>query len=182
MRHRRIERLLDLGDADGARDDLDRLVARDDSQVARVQVHRAHLHRLAGEFGAALADLEPIWSQISEIPDAIKFKAVLQLDAGQFEDALRGLEVVVEAHPFDETAHFKLAEACRRLGLEDEEQTHREQHRSIQARRLEIRRLTAAMDRAPPTRAACLTLARLHRELAERDQATYWTNIARTRE
>ncbi|MGE5191865.1 MAG: tetratricopeptide repeat protein [Deltaproteobacteria bacterium] len=182
MRHRRIERLLDVGDADAARDELDRLVARGDSQVARLQVHRAHLHRLAGDFRGALADLESVWPQIGEIPEAIKLRAILQFDAGQLEEARQGLEIVIAVRPFDEMAHFKLAEACRRLGLSEEEQAHRELHRSIQAKRLEIRRLTAQLDRAPPTRDVCLKLARLHRELKERDRATYWTNVSRTLE
>jgi tetratricopeptide (TPR) repeat protein len=179
MRHRRVERLLDIGDAAAAGEEIEQLVERDGSQVARIQVHRAHLHRLLGDFQAALADLETVWPQIGEVADAIKFKAILQLDAGQFEDARRGLESVVEAQPFDEVAHFKLAEACRRLGLVDEEEMHRNLHQRIQTARLEIRRLKAAMDRERPTRAACLKLAELHRELEEQDQVTYWTNAAR---
>jgi tetratricopeptide (TPR) repeat protein len=182
MRHRQIERLLDCGDVEAAREGLARLEARDESQVARMQVHRAHLHRLAGDFEAALADLEPVWPQIGEIPDAIKLKAILQLDAGQFDEARRGLQRVVDAHPFDEVAHFKLAEACRRLGLADDEQTHRARHRGILAKRLEIRRLAAQLERRPANRQDCLTLARLYRELQEHDRARYWEDVSGTLE
>ena len=182
MRHRRIERLLDCGDAEAAQEGLEQLEECDDSQVARMQVHRAHLHRLAGDFRAALADLEPVWPQIGELPDAIKLKAILQLDAGRFAEARRGLELVVNARPFDEVAHFKLAEACRRLGLADEEQTHRALHRSILGRRLEIRRLEAQLDRHPASREACLKLARLYGELQENDRAKHWAEVGRTLE
>jgi tetratricopeptide (TPR) repeat protein len=178
MRHRLIERLIDDGDAAGAGAELARLVADGDPQFARNQVHRAHLDRMAGDFQGALADLEQVWDEIGELTDAIKLRAILQFDAGQFDAARRGLEVVVEAHPFDEVAHFKLAETCRRLGLSEEEQSHRELHQIIQAKRLEIRRLSARSDRIPPTRATCLKLAQLHSELDESERASYWIRAA----
>jgi tetratricopeptide (TPR) repeat protein len=182
MRHRLIERLLDEGDRAGARDELERLVALGDLQVARNQVHRAHLDRLAGDFQAALADLDLVWSEIHEMTDAIKLRAILQLDVGHFDAARQGLEIVVAAHPFDEVAHFKLAEACHRLGMTECDRNHRALHQTILARRREIRRLLAHSDLSPPTRDTCLELARLHRELEENDKASYWLRAARDAE
>jgi tetratricopeptide (TPR) repeat protein len=179
FQHRLVERLVDAGVADEARDELNRLMAMDDTQTARIQVHRAHLHRLDGDFRAALADLEKVWDQIREAPGAIRLRSILQLDAGEFDAARQGLEEVVAANPFDEAAHFKLAEACRRLGLAEESQIHRERHYEIQTRRQEVRRIKSNLDRAPPTRDQCLRLARLHDELGENEQAAYWFQAAR---
>jgi tetratricopeptide (TPR) repeat protein len=179
FQHRLVERLLDVGLTGEARHELERLIALDDSETARIQVHQAHLHRLTGDFRAALADLEQVWAQIGETPGAIRLRAILQLDVGDFDAARQGLETVIAANPFDEAAHFKLAEACRRLGLADDTRIHLQQHHEIQSRRQEIRRLMSGFDRAPATRELCLKLARLHDELGESEQATYWFQTAR---
>src|SRR5262249_32778007 len=123
-------------------------------------------------------NLELVWKEVRGSPEAVKLRSILQLDLGMSEEARRGFETVVAAHPFDEVAHYKLAEACRQLGLTELEHTHRELSREIQTKRQTIRRILRDSEREPVTTDDCLRLAKLYRELGEQGPADHWSAVA----
>jgi tetratricopeptide (TPR) repeat protein len=127
LRHRRIEVLILLGDASGARQELRRIREADLSRFdhVRVLVHEARLSRLEGHPQRALSFLEKALPELRYALDAVCERGILYLDLGRLNDAVRDLSQVVEAVPNHEIAHFKLAEAYRRLRRPREAERHR---------------------------------------------------------
>lgn len=118
IRSRLLEQLIHVGDAPGARDQLNALIAAGEAGP-RIEIATARLYHLEGQSELALASLEPALQRIGEIPEAIRLRGVLQLELGKFDEAVRDLKRVIELTPHDEIALFKLAESYRRWGKQD---------------------------------------------------------------
>jgi tetratricopeptide (TPR) repeat protein len=181
LHHRLIETLMFSGDATQARIEVDKLAQEEDPGSTRMLVHYANLYRMEGKFEEAMQSLERAIPQMSadKFREAIRLRAILSLDLGQFAAAARDLEQAVDEEPFDQVAHSKLGDAYRGLGNTEKADYHTEFAESIKRTRTEITRLMGLLDREPDRLETFDELAELHRSLNENDTALAWERRGR---
>jgi tetratricopeptide (TPR) repeat protein len=181
LHHRLIETLMFSGDATQARIEVDKLAQEEDPGSTRMLVHYANLYRMEGKFEEAIQSLERAIPQMSadKFREAIRLRAILSLDLGQFAAAARDLEQAVDEEPFDQVAHSKLGDAYRGLGNTEKADYHTEFAESIKRTRTEITRLMGLLDREPDRLETFDELAELHRSLNENDTALAWERRGR---
>lgn len=169
IRHKLLELLIHLGDAPAARLVLDQLEATaadvttdgQRSDRVRLDANRARLLRLEGRPREALTSLDRAMPALGDVPLALGLRGMLLMDLAEFPAAITDLSRAVAALPYDETLHYKLAEAYRRTGQPQKSQQHLGQYQSIHAARLEIGELEAEAAERPLTTAEQVRLAQL---------------------
>ena len=177
MQHRLVARLVDQGDATPARRELASLVEHE-GLSARVRLHQAAIFRLEGKPHEALEMLEAALPVIGERPGVVRLRALIHLDLGMHRDAAEGFQKGVEEEPFDLVAHYKLAEAYRKLGKLDLARKHQEISDQIRGKRQKINKLREAIKGQPSDRRLCEQLAELHRDLNDTRGAALWESRA----
>lgn len=181
LHHRLIETLMFSGDSTQARIEVEKLAEEEDPGSTRMLVHYANLYRMEGKFAEAMQSLERAIPQMGpeKFREAIRLRAILNLDLGQFAAAARDLEQAVDEEPFDQVAHSKLGDAYRGLGNTEKADYHTEFAESIKRTRTEITRLMGLLDREPERLETFDELAELHRSLNENDTALAWERRGR---
>ena len=177
MQHRLVARLVDQGDAAPARRELAPLVAHE-GLSPRVRLHQAAIFRLEGKPHEALEMLEAALPVTGERPGVVRLRALIHLDLGMHRDAAEDFRKEVEEEPFDLVAHFKLAEAYRKLGKLDLARKHQEISVQIRGKRQKINKLREALKGKPADLRLCEQLAELYRDLNDTRGAALWERRA----
>src|SRR5262249_27043320 len=118
------------------------------------------------------------FDELGDTSQAIRLRAILYLDMGRYQEAADDLQVALEDEPFDEIAHFKLAEAFRGLGNAARATRHFQIAAEIKQKRLRITDLLVQVERKPDDRAACAELGELYRDLNDTGRAQKWEQQA----
>lgn len=174
LRHKLFEQLVHLGDAPAARLVLEELEATADPAAdeqgrdrVRLDVDQARLLRLEGRPREALASLDRAMPSLGDVPLAIGLRGTLLMDLAEFPAAIKELSRAVEALPYDEVLHYKLAEAYRRTGQPEPARQHLDKYQNIHAIRLEIDRLEAEAGDRSLTAAERARLAELRAQVGD---------------
>jgi tetratricopeptide (TPR) repeat protein len=115
--------LVDLGQAEPARQEVERLLAEGDTSP-ELRLRQAQLLRLERRFEEALREIQQLPHDEATALRALQLRGTLYFDLGQFERAREDLSRVIEQQPNHKEAHYKLAQALLRLGKQDEAQKH----------------------------------------------------------
>jgi tetratricopeptide (TPR) repeat protein len=185
LRHRLVALLIEQGDAPSAREELAHLSAAESkfpqSSRHEIKLHEAALCRLEGNPQEALRALEEAQALSSEIPapeipGLISLRSSIYFDLQRYSEAAQDLRSMVQSDPFDLVAHFKLAEAYRRLGESDLARQHDEIALDIRAKRQRINRLREDLRRRPKSDLPAMyeELIELHRALNDTAGAQFW--------
>ncbi len=177
LRHRLIEQLIVCGDIQGARRELAELMPLE-GESFRFRVYEVDLYRLEGRPHKALEIMNMVFSQARDPAVACLNRGVIYIDLGRFEEAIHDLKRTVAAQPMNATAHFKLAEAYRRLQRDEPARRHREIAAGINAKRGQIGMLHKRLRREPENRQIYEKLAELCRDLGEEEAARQWEQRA----
>jgi len=177
LQYRLVARLVDRGDAVLAQRELALLVEKE-VHSARVKIQQAAIFRLEGNPREALEMLEAALTGTSERLEVVRLRALIHLDLGMHREAAEDFQKSIEAEPFDLVAHFKLAEAYRKLGKLDLARKHQEISDQIRGKRQKINKLYEAVKRQPANRQLCEQLAELHRDLNDARGASLWESRA----
>lgn len=100
-------------------DQLEREV-RAKPDYADLRQRLAHLHYMRGQLDAAQREVEVALGINEGFVDALMLKATILTDSGQFNEALRVLDQVVEKRPSDVEAFYRKAVLLGRLGRNEE--------------------------------------------------------------
>jgi tetratricopeptide (TPR) repeat protein len=170
--------LMLLGEAEEARKELEPLLA-EAGRPASADLLLVKLLRLEGQPERALSLLEEILPRLgSGSSDGAAQRAMLLIDLRRYEEALPILEQVVADEPFDQFAHFKLADVYRALGQAERAGRHAQLAAEIKQKRLRIHTLTKQAAQDPSNRQLFEELAELHRELNDNEAAVKWEQRA----
>jgi tetratricopeptide (TPR) repeat protein len=177
MRHRLVARLVDQGEVEEARRELAGLV-RQEGPSARTRLHEAAIDRLEGNPSAALELIEAALAAAGERPGAVRLRALIHFDLGKYQEAAEDFEKGMEEDPYDLVAHFKLAEAYRKLGKSGLAKRHEAISADIRDKRQKINKLREATKQRPADRHLFEQLADLHRALNDPRGAALWQERA----
>jgi tetratricopeptide (TPR) repeat protein len=177
MRHQLVSRLVDQGAAAEARAELDVLAAQE-PRSPRVKLHEAALFRLEGKPQLALQAMDAAFAAGSPARGTLHLRALIYFDLQRYREAATDLETEIAENPYDLVAHFKLADAYRRLGEFDLAARHQQISKGIRDKRQRINLLREFSLQHPEDRDACAELARLCRELNDLEQAAWWEQRA----
>jgi tetratricopeptide (TPR) repeat protein len=170
--------LMLLCDVESARSELAPLL--NDTQAPAVTLLEAKLLRLEGQPVKALELLDEALARGAPADsDWYALRAMLLLDLERFGDAVAVLEKLVSDDPFDQYAHYRLADAYRGLGRLDEARRHQQISTSIGEKRVNLHKLAQQAERESPTPEQCDRLAELSREINDSAQALHWEERAR---
>lgn len=114
--------LMEVGELPSARDELDRLLTEDADEPALLLKH-ADLLRMEGKPDKALNIVEKVLRQAPSVA-ARMLRGVLYLDAGRYREAADDLDQVVADDPLNKEAHYKLSQACFKLGEAERAKRH----------------------------------------------------------
>lgn len=115
LRRHLIAMYLETGDVTAAHTQVD-LLLQESSRALDAQLYLAFVLRLEGKTEAALAAVTSVVESKQAPPQALQLRGVLYLDRRDYESAVADLAAVVEQMPANREAHYKLAEAYRKLG------------------------------------------------------------------
>jgi tetratricopeptide (TPR) repeat protein len=177
MQHRLVARLVDEGEAEEARRELAVLI-ENHGPSARTRLHQAAIDRLEGNPSEALEMIESAIAEAGEQSGAVRLRALIHFDLREYKEAAEDFEKGVEADPYDLVAHFKLAEAYRKLGKPDLARKHEEISLDIRDKRQKINKLREATKQRPADRPLFEQLADLHRALNDSRGAALWQERA----
>jgi tetratricopeptide (TPR) repeat protein len=168
-----VEQLLVLGDAQAAADaiaDIERL----EGDSLRLATKKIDLYRLEGRLDKALAAIEAVFPAVGHLTVARLARGSIYLDLGRLEEAKADLEKVVQAEPFNEGAHFKLSQALRLLGDQQQANRHVEINLDIRKKRIRINDLLKQQEAKRGDPALRQELASLYESLGDMASARLW--------
>ena len=148
IRQRLLELLLETGETAGARVELDRLVAQHGQSPDR-RYYEAELCRMEGRSDESLEAIEQCLAEGGVSSQALLLRGLLRHEKGEIEIAVADFQKAVQADPFAESAHFKLADCYRRLGRDDIAKSHQAEYERIQGVRQEIFELKKSLRSRP---------------------------------
>ena len=177
LQHRLVEQLIVCGEAAEARPVLSQLL-QTEGETFRLRLFQVDLYRLEGEPGQALELLEQVFPLARDRAIACLNRGVILLDLRRYAEAAGDLRRTVAAYPANSSAHFKLSEAYRGLGMHELARRHWEIADGLNARQSEIARLLQQVRREFADSTIPRRLATLYRELGEDDSARLWEERA----
>ncbi len=131
------------------------------------------LYRLDGQPEAALAIANDIFPQMQHLPGAYLARGAIYFDLEEYAKAVEDFEQLVAMQPFNERARFKLSEAYRMLGEDEQALEHRSFGEWIRATRVELNSLQKQHEVSPSAELRW-QMASLYDELGERETAEFW--------
>lgn len=164
IRSTMVQVLIDQGDVQAARGQMNRLLAGDTPPSLRIQ--HAYLLRLESRLPEALDEIGRALEE-DPSPRALMVRGLVLFDSGEFEKALADFRRITEAEPYNKEAHYKLAQSAERLGQADLAETHRAISRRLTAAAIELLEVEAALARDPQNRDRLGELADLYETLGQ---------------
>jgi tetratricopeptide (TPR) repeat protein len=171
LKYRLIEQLLAVGDRDQARTEIAALQSAGDRSV-QVSTLLVEILRQEGRLQEALEIANRIFPEVRENPSAYLARGSIYADLGDFAAAIRDLEACVRQQPSNERAHFKLAEAYRLSGKQNQAEQHRALAERLRQTRFELSELLERYSKSP-TQDIRDELAALYAELGEETPAQF---------
>jgi len=165
--------LIDAGDVEGARAEMDILLAAP-PVTDKLRTRHAHLLRLEGDSPAALREIEEVLKTSPDSIAALMLHGILLLDEGQVEPAAADLERVVRADRYNKEAHYKLAQAYLRLNQPEKAQPHLEQSERLTEMSIEILNLIGKAKEDPDNAAIRSQIAKLYEQIGQPELAAQW--------
>jgi len=172
-----VELYLTIEDVAAARKTLDQLLPSG-SATTSLRMKNARLLRLEAQPQEALAEVNGVLDKNADSVAALTLRGVVRLDLDQPQEAAVDLERVIALQPGLKEAHYKLAQAYRRLGRFEEAQ----QHLAISARLNRLSQVILTLEtrlKDDPTNLQLLgELSRACREAGQTERADQWQRRA----
>lgn len=172
-----VEGLLSVGEIATARVELDRLLQQEEIPPA-LHVKNAFLLRMEGSLEPALAEVDRALESDPQSPQALFLRGMLHLDLGAAAAAAADLERALAINPYNKEAHYKLAEAYRRLNRQREADEHLARSQELTAWRLEVLQQLERATVHPDDREVKRRLAELYESVGEPEPAARWRRAA----
>lgn len=167
-----IQVLIDQGDAQRARDELDILRDSTGGLSGRAVIEEAYVFRLQGEPQAGIDVLDPLISGSAEFATRARFlRGLLYGDLGMDEQAAADLARVVAVQPWNKEAHHKLSVAYSRLGNTEQAASHRATAEKLTNLAAELLDLASRLKSDPTNLSLRRRVADLYTRLGQPDQA-----------
>jgi tetratricopeptide (TPR) repeat protein len=149
-------------------------IEKSEGDSLRLATKKIDLYRLEGRLDKALAAIEAVFPAVGHLPVARLTRGAIYLDLGSFDKAKTDLEAAVAAEPFNEGAHFKLSQALRLLGDEEQANKHVEINLDIRRKRIRINELLKERENKSGDPTIARELAELYAALGDAASAQLW--------
>lgn len=168
-----VQQLIDQGDTSAARREWN--VFRNlEGESIRLRGQEVYLCRLEGRLDQAIQIATSITEEAPDLIFAHFTRGIVLLDFRRFEEAARELERTIAAQPFNAQARFKLSEACRGLGRDEEAAEHRKIAAEIVDKQKRISALLKMREEGRHDEQLYQELQQLSRDLGDEATANIW--------
>lgn len=168
-----VQRLINLGDINGVRQELSVLRQREPDSI-RVRGHLVYQYRMEGKLDQALDTISKLLDSGPGHPYAYFTRGIIYLDLRRFSEAVDDLKRTLAAQPFNSAAEFKLSEAYRGLGQVELADQHRKSATRIADKKKRISVLLKQRQTDARNPEMYRELSQLSRELGDLESARHW--------
>ena len=174
VRRKLVDKLVQLGDAAGARREFQLLAVADSQVTPAVWLTEARLLHLEGQVDPALEKLRAVLQAEPTNAGALLLQGKVQLSRAQFVDAIASLQGVFKQDPTSLEARYLLGQAYARMGDAPRAKEQLALHEKLRSTRVLINGLEVEAARHPQDMQVRQKLVELYRSLGMTEQAQFW--------
>lgn len=174
VRRKLVDKLVQLGDAAGARREFQLLSVADSQVTPAVWLTEARLLHLEGQVDPALEKLHAVLQAEPTNAGALLLQGKVQLSRAQFVDAIASLQGVFKQDPTSLEARYLLGQAYARMGDAPRAKEQLALHEKLRSTRVLINGLEVEAARHPQDMQVRQKLVELYRSLGMTEQAQFW--------
>ncbi|MBS0207159.1 MAG: tetratricopeptide repeat protein [Planctomycetes bacterium] len=180
IRYHLVGLLMDVGDLKEARRQCDLLLADSTDPTTREQIElrNADLMRREDKPLEAMSIVNAVLARHVDSTFALQLRGFLHFESGETEQAIDDLSAVVRREPFNQSAHYKLGQACQRQGKIDLARIHLQRSQELILLTSEILTTENRFRNDPHNRELTLKLAELYERRGNPEMAARWRQKA----
>ena len=142
-----LGQLIAVGNIPSARQELDTLL--NTKRTVSLRLKEVYLLRLEGNLPLAMQVVESILVDSPSSSRAHMLRGILFFDQENYEAAVTDLKSVLESEPYNKETHYKLGQAYRNLGRENQATQHFRKSRELTEATIRIAELESQLSSDP---------------------------------
>lgn len=174
VRRKLVDKLVQLGDAAGARREFQLLSDADSKSAPAVWLTEARLLHLEGQVDPALKKLHAVLQAEPANAGALLLQGKVQLSRAQFADAIASLQGACKQDPTSLEARYILGQTYARMGDAQRAKEQLTLHEKLRSTRVRINGLEVEAARHPQDMQVRQELVELYTSLGMTEQADFW--------